>query len=682
MNFETQTTLVPDTQEVQAKNNHFLDKGLECLAPVRRRIDELRGVLTSLDGIGDDDTDRAVAKLAAQLGSLEATVTMIGQVKAGKTSLVNAMIGRPGLLPADINPWTSVVTSLHMTPDAKARTNRASFRFFGQGEWERLMERGGRVGELASRAGAADELEKVRRQIAEMREKSRQRLGRKFELLLGETHDYGYFGSELIERYVCLGDDFEDDIDLGSQQGRFADITKSADVYMHRPQLPIALCIRDTPGVNDTFMMREQITIRAIRESRISVVVLSAHQALSSVDMALIRLISNVKSREVIIFVNRIDELSDPTTQVPEIRDSIRKTLKAHHGPEDAEIIFGSAEWATCALQGGLNAMSEASSAALVKWAERELSADDDSEGVEETVWRLSGIPALFAAIARRIEEGEVHEVVNKTARRAINLAETVRAQSQIVQSDGRIECRLSPAELDERLAQIAQATMQAFEDAQTSLVAEYEKRLERSHRSFLDRATAALVTHLETHGDEAVWSYDPTGLRILLRSAYQVFGRNMQAATRQALQNTASQVTGLVAEATGIDIEDVNIQVPNPVRIAPPVILGQTIALDLKGNWWSRWWQRKRGYRAYAMEFAEMIASETAPIVTDLKGDMVSAATQDARALLREFLQDQKANLKSLATPVRQNHASDDATGNRREILDQSLAALTAYAA
>ena len=45
------------------------------------------------------------------------------------------------------------------------------------------------------------------------------------------------------------------------------------------------LCIRDTPGVNDTFMIREQITIRAIRESRICVVVLAAHQALSSVDL-------------------------------------------------------------------------------------------------------------------------------------------------------------------------------------------------------------------------------------------------------------------------------------------------------------------------------------------------------------------------------------------------------------
>ena len=61
---------------------------------------------------------------------------------------------------------------------------------------------------LASRAGAEDELEKVRAQVVEMREKSRARLGDKFEMLLGQQHDYNHIDEDLIERYVCLGDDF------------------------------------------------------------------------------------------------------------------------------------------------------------------------------------------------------------------------------------------------------------------------------------------------------------------------------------------------------------------------------------------------------------------------------------------------------------------------------------------
>ncbi|MEM9644693.1 MAG: hypothetical protein AAF989_06855, partial [Planctomycetota bacterium] len=125
-----------------------------------------------------------------------------GQVKAGKTSLVNAMVGRPGLLPADINPWTSVITSLHVSPRIRENAQSAKFRFFSEDEWSNLLQRGGRVGELARRAGADKELETVRAQLEEMREKSKQRLGRSFELLLGQEHDYGYVDPELVERFI------------------------------------------------------------------------------------------------------------------------------------------------------------------------------------------------------------------------------------------------------------------------------------------------------------------------------------------------------------------------------------------------------------------------------------------------------------------------------------------------
>ena len=52
-----------------------------------------------------------------------------------------------------------------------------------------------------------------------MREKSRARLGRKFELLLGQSHEYGYFDKNLIERYICLGDLFDDEPETLGQTG-------------------------------------------------------------------------------------------------------------------------------------------------------------------------------------------------------------------------------------------------------------------------------------------------------------------------------------------------------------------------------------------------------------------------------------------------------------------------------
>ena len=364
MNIKPQIDSATDIRTSARPTN--LNAGLEPLAGFAAKVEELETVLETLSGFSGERVSRSLSRLKAELAAFEPSVTLLGQVKSGKTSLVNAMAGWADLLPSDVNPWTSVVTSLHLTPGQSRVEGKACFQFMTEEEWDRLLTKGGRIGEMAGRAGAGSELQKIRAQIEEMRERSRQRLGRKFELLMGQKHEYGYFDKNLIERYICLGDDFDEE-DSGStdEQGRFADITRSADLYLNCKTVPFKLCLRDTPGVNDTFMMREQITIQAIRDSRICVVVLSASQALTSVDMGLIRMISNLKSREVVIFVNRIDELAEPAAQIAEIEASIRQTLETHHGPADATIIFGSAYWANTVLTGELEDMDKASSAAL-----------------------------------------------------------------------------------------------------------------------------------------------------------------------------------------------------------------------------------------------------------------------------------------------------------------------------
>ena len=119
-------------------------------------------------------------------------------------------------------------------------------------------------------------------------------------------------------------------------------------------------------------------------------------------------MIANVKSREVIIVVNRIDELSDPVNQIPEIRDSIRKTLTEHDGPKDAQIIFSSAFCAKAALLGMTDAIDDKTRGAMIEWAVREQFLDlNASPTAEELLWDLSGLPQIYAAISERIVEGK-----------------------------------------------------------------------------------------------------------------------------------------------------------------------------------------------------------------------------------------------------------------------------------
>ena len=667
-----------------------LKTGLESLAIFTDKIRHLDLALSKLADLGDANTGKSVARLRQSLAEFEPSVTLLGQVKSGKTSLVNAMAGWADLLPADVNPWTSVVTSLHLTPEAKRVASGAKFRFFAEDEWDRLLNKGGRIGELADRAGADSELQKIREQIEAMREKSKARLGRKFELLLGQEHEYTYFDKNLVERYICLGDHFDSDEPDATEnnQGRFADITKSADLFLNCDTLPSKLCIRDTPGVNDTFMMREQVTIRAIRDSRLCVVVLSAHQALSSVDMAVIRLISNLKSRDVVIFVNRIDELQDPVRQVPEIRDSIVQTLTDQNGPADATIVFGSAYWANRVLAGDLENMSEESTATLLNWAENSLSAAHDSESAPNMVWELSGLPALYRALSDRIIEDIGQETVNKISRSAINIANSLQVAEAVTITGAKTSDNMTAQDIESEFVNLAHRHIRALNSEFEGLIKGYHKRADRAHGSFLDRATHSLIAHLEKWGEDQVWEYNPTGLRMLLRSAYNVFGTRAQSTTELLYEAAAADIAALYGQAFGSAVDGIAIEAPIVPHIPPPVCLGQSIALDFKDGWWKSWWRRRRGYQAYAESFQEMIRAETSDILTELKNDQADAVRDSAKAALREFLDEQRGILAGLAdkadVDAADAHEAFGKTSNmeRRRALESTMETLSRCAA
>ena len=624
----------------------LLQSALGGLEGFARSLDPLRQALTTAAQLGDENTRKMALRLIAKLDRLEPSVTMIGQIKSGKTSLVNSMIGWPDLLPADVNPWTSVVTSLHLTPKPRTPETTAVFSFFEEDEWDRLIAGGGRIGELANRAGADDELSKIKAQVEAMREKSKARLGRKFEMLLGQQHDYGYFDKDLIERYVCLGDDFDDA--APEMQGRFADITKSADLTFHQPAVPMRLCIRDTPGVNDTFMMREQITIRSIRDSRICIVVLSAHQALSSTDLALVRLISNVKSRDIIIFVNRMDELSDPATQVDQIRQSILETLARHNGPADAQIIFGSALWAQKAMSGGVAALPEASKTALLDWAKANSNPELRKMKARGIMWELSGLPALYDAMAERIRDGIGNEAVAQIAASARNLVNGIRmsdnlaAKAQIRETS----VRLRPEDIQTALTRLQQESLSALHEDLSRIQSDFASRCDRAHDSFLGRATDALVHHLECYGDQSIWEYDPSGLRVLLSSACKSYGVHCQAAYNNCIEQTINGFAALYQQALDLPPELFDIKAPPAPVPPPPVSLGQTIALDLKGNWWRNWWFKRRGYQAYAADFHAMIKAETDGFLTDLKTDQINGLHSAVMQRVQQFIAEQSSIL------------------------------------
>ena len=666
-----------------------LSAGLEGMAEFAEQVELLDGALAGLSEITGESTSRSVERLRRNLADFEPSVTILGQVKSGKTTLVNAMAGWADLLPSDVNPWTSVVTSLHLTPGSHKAEIGARFKFMTEEEWDRLLTKGGRIGELAGRAGAESDLEKIRDQVESMREKSRKRLGKKFELLLGQEHEYGFFDKNLVERYICLGDDFEIEGEKsdGDEQGRFADITRSADLYLNCKTVPFRMCLRDTPGVNDTFMMREQVTIQAIRESRLCVVVLSAHQALTAVDMGLIRLISNLKSRDVLIFVNRIDELQDPQTQVPEIENSIRQTLIDQNGPTEAAIVFGSAYWANKVLSGGLENMSDISSSALLGYAEMALGATEIGESPADMVWELSGLPNLFRHISDRIVSDSGEAQLAKIANSAVAIASSQKVAETITIEGSDAEESMTMYDIRARFDELAKSHTEKLGLEFDTLIESYKKRADRAHSNFVERATHSLIEHLEANGDSKLWEYSPTGLRMLLRSAYNVFGTRAQSLTDSCFEDTVADLAELYFSAFGSVVGGIQMGVPMAPEVPSPVALGQTIALDFRDGWWKSWWRRTRGYNAFAKKFQQLISAETEDFMTQLKSVQTAELRDAAISTLTEFLEEQKDILIELGSRSGQSGDVQELFLNKEELerqdmLQSALDTLTRYAA
>jgi predicted GTPase len=86
-------------------------------APIGALLEEVRQRLLRVgDELSQHVDEPAVPLLLAaqkQLREAACRIAIIGQVKAGKSTFINAFVESPALLPSDINPSTVVVTTLN-----------------------------------------------------------------------------------------------------------------------------------------------------------------------------------------------------------------------------------------------------------------------------------------------------------------------------------------------------------------------------------------------------------------------------------------------------------------------------------------------------------------------------------------------------------------------------------------
>ena len=210
------------------------------------------------------------------------TLGVIGQMKCGKSTFLNAFVFGDTVLPSATTPMTAALSVITYGEEKKLVAE-----FYSPDEWaEQKLQASRSLDEVS---GNAMEESKVKA-AKELVSKSANLPG-DVNSFLGKTKDDTF---ENLKEYV-------------GADGKFVSITKSVTIYYPHEYLK-GVEIVDTPGFNDPIVSREERTKEFLKKADVILLMLYASRAFDSTDRAI--LFKNVRQcgiGKILIGVNKYD---------------------------------------------------------------------------------------------------------------------------------------------------------------------------------------------------------------------------------------------------------------------------------------------------------------------------------------------------------------------------------------
>lgn len=671
-------------------------------------VDDLSGVFSAVRMIAPPDIAKRLDEDRKRLADWRARVSVIGQVKAGKSTYLSTLVGKPGFLPSEVNPWTSVVTNLHFGHPDDPKEGGV-FHFFDESAWERIINGDPETREMAEQLLPGFKAEVLAKQVETMQARSRKRLGRFYEMLLGKSHSYDTVTRETLERYVCVGPE-RDEASPKMALGRYSDITERADIYFESGPFAAPLVISDTPGVNDPFLVRDEYTCRSLSTSDIFVMTLSAHQALNDVDLALVRMLSLNSDNHIVILINRIDEMTSVDEAAPRLIEDVSARL-TEAAPDSAfTVIVGSAYWAELALDPDADPdMIEREASRLDLAALVGQNAPSDAR---ERLLAASGVQAIRDALSDAVD-GDVGRTMRTDASDTLlnyisaceALLENKREDASRRLSERNGEGDLA-AVLHGNLVSRAKAVEQAREDMKTAIdngqssisgaiedsFLSLRRGLDQTLKSFIAERCEELFEAMQSAEGVSEFDLDLDRLRGLIEDKavgdYAATRRRLDAAVAELAQNADRLGGPLVGGVTAAPREEM---LPHNSVTPTYIVTPNTISLELTSKKGWRFWKSAQIAPAEAADkLGRLVRAEMYATIEHLANAAHMALVERGAAAIRHIsdfwsaaLAALEAQERSLAAETAQLHGSrDEAEYVRRieamiEEIEDGLAAL-----
>ncbi len=613
------------------------------------RLEGLRQQLLScgdvLAGLVEPSARPLIADALHNLRQLECRIAVVGQIKSGKSSFVNALVRNPRFLPTSVTPWTTAVTNLHFgqpSPGGYA----AVFTFLQRTEWDQLSEGGGKIRELTERLVPDFEPHLLQQHAEMLRTRAKERLGDEFENLLGQAHFFRNLEAGTLEHYICSGD-FAGSATIG----KYSDITKSADIYCQQGPFDFPCTVIDTPGTNDPFLIRDEITRRSLGSADVYIVVLTARQPLSDNDVALLRIMRGLNKDRIVVLINRIDDLADVESELPQVVSYVRDKLAVEFPGSSIPVVYGSAWWANQAIsfdeQAAARILRRRSSAYLLRAGllqSSELGAEalasaDGRERTRQSLYAMSGLPAVNQAIDTLMGMSHPTYILRQITRSFAEMARAcesaARSELQILLAAGKEadDNRPPPAErlaiyAEERelLASVAtniEASAAGIEAQLVRIIQEEKERLRAGLQATIElhagRERDVLIDTLSRGRPPRVWTHEGVELRRALaaefRGGFEKAAHRLTSFHARVVPELHKLMRSLVPEPDLADPRGEGLAIPTPT-IAP---LSRMLVLDLETSKWKAFWSRNPSPDVSGAKIEALIRAEFAPIADEL---------------------------------------------------------------
>ena len=230
------------------------------------------------------------------------TIGVIGQMKCGKSTFLNAFIFEDDILPAAITPMTAALSVI-----TYGEKKRIVAEFYTVDEWAEQKQQAAR-----SLDDASNNLEESKIKAAKELAAKSAKLGSSLNSFLGKTQE----------------DTFENLIEYVGADGKYISITKSVTIYYPKEYLK-GVEIVDTPGFNDPIVSREERTKEFLKKADVVLMMLYAGRPFDATDRDII--FKNVRQcgiGKVLIGINKYDIPYCNETN-PEDENQIRDYVKA-----------------------------------------------------------------------------------------------------------------------------------------------------------------------------------------------------------------------------------------------------------------------------------------------------------------------------------------------------------------